>query len=119
MRSPVRPILIAAFALVSGISRAAAQCAMCQASSASGVDGGASYNTSTLFMLSAPYLLLLAGAGYVAYSFRRARARTVNGVVSAGSIPEAGSTLSAPSPDSIADRPPSHGSSEPEASPLR
>jgi hypothetical protein len=73
MNGLARWMLTAALGLGAGASRAAAQCAMCQASSASGIDGGASYNSSTLFMLCTPYLLLLAGAGYVAYAYRRSR----------------------------------------------
>ena len=59
-------------ALAAGGS-AFAQCAMCEGSAAAGSDGGAAYNSSTLFMLAVPYLLLGGIGGYVVWSFRRTR----------------------------------------------
>ncbi len=52
---------------------ALAQCAMCEGSAAAGADGGAAYNSSTLFMLAVPYLLLGGIGGYVVWSFRKPR----------------------------------------------
>jgi len=48
-----------------------AQCAMCSGAVGAGADAGAAYNSSTLFMLAVPYLLLLGVLGYVVHAFRR------------------------------------------------
>ena len=50
-----------------------AQCAMCEGTAAAGSDSGAAYNSSTMFMLVVPYLLLGCIGGYVAWTFRKPR----------------------------------------------
>ena len=66
-------VAILAAVLAAGGGSIRAQCAMCEGSSAAGADGGAAYNSSTLFMLAVPYLLLGGIGGYVVWSFRRPR----------------------------------------------
>ena len=48
-----------------------AQCAMCSGAAGAGADAGGAYNSSTLFMLAIPYLLLMGVLGYVVHAFRR------------------------------------------------
>lgn len=64
------PVLVMAMAAAGPVL---AQCAMCEGSAAAGADGGAAYNSSTLFMLVVPYLLLGGIGGYVVWSFRKPR----------------------------------------------
>ena len=72
-RRVIPVIAIGALLALAAPGAARAQCAMCEGSAAAGSDSGASYNHSTLFMLSMPYLLLGGIGGYVVYAFRRSR----------------------------------------------
>lgn len=66
-------VLAVVLAVALGGGSVFAQCAMCEGNAAAGSDGGAAYNSSTLFMLAVPYLLLGGIGGYVVWSFRRPR----------------------------------------------
>ena len=68
-----RPWTILPFtlAILPCISELHAQCAMCSGAAGAGADAGRAYNSSTLFMLAVPYLLLLGVLGYVVHAFRR------------------------------------------------
>lgn len=64
----VLPFLLACLPPASNLF---AQCAMCSGAAGAGPDAGGAYNSSTLFMLAIPYLLLLGVLGYVVHAFRR------------------------------------------------
>jgi hypothetical protein len=70
-----RTILLSAVACLSSVSRLLAQCAMCSGAVGAGADAGRAYNSSTVFMLAVPYLLLLGVLGYVVHAFRRPPAK--------------------------------------------
>jgi hypothetical protein len=70
-----RTLLPPAVAWLFSASRLLAQCAMCSGAVGAGADAGRAYNSSTVFMLAVPYLLLLGVLGYVVHAFRRPPAK--------------------------------------------
>lgn len=77
---PGSALLGTGLVFVAAVSPALAQCAMCSGAAGSNTDAGAAYNTSSLFMLAVPYLLLMGVGGYVFYAFRRSSSpRTPDG----------------------------------------